>query len=377
MVGSWDAAVDLLEQNNIGIVVFEDGDDTLGGEASIDADGFVNVVGQHAEDHRGSNYTMKPLGAGQPLVWRRVTVWTLSAGWTLSVGAWAVAADTMAVMSMDELRARLERLNRGSLGDRIVPAPDVAAPGSDDRGAAVTNLEAILPGREADADGASFYLIERQVGRCWKPGGEVFARFRAARADDGAGRRGTALHPDLGEACGRDEGSLLFVDLETCGFSGTPVFLIGAMYVARGDLLVVQLLARSYEEEVGILRYFSRLARQRPFLVTFNGKAFDWPFLSDRATVHHVGLPDPAGHCDLLYAARRRFRAELPDCKLQTLERFVCGRRRMDDIAGSAIPAAYHAFVRTGDARQVHDIVQHNFLDLVTMADVLARLVSE
>jgi len=109
--------------------------------------------------------------------------------------------------------------------------------------------------------------------------------------------------------------------------------------------------------------------RDRPVLLTFNGKSFDWPFLLDQAAVSRMALPDLRNHCDLLHAARRRYRDRLPDCRLRTLELHVCGRHRVGDIAG-----ADHRFVQTGDARLLREIVHHNFLDLITLAELLTVL---
>ena len=53
----------------------------------------------------------------------------------------------------------------------------------------------------------------------------------------------------------------------------------------------------------------------------------------------------------------------------------MCGRHRHDDIPGSEIGRAYHDFVRTGDAREIAQIVQHNRWELVTMVHLLARMV--
>jgi uncharacterized protein YprB with RNaseH-like and TPR domain len=105
-------------------------------------------------------------------------------------------------------------------------------------------------------------------------------------------------------------------------------------------------------------------------LVTFNGKSFDWPQIRDRSTLHERD-PDSVDnhlvHLDLLHHARRRWRCELPNCKLQTLERYICGRHRTGDIPGGDIPAAYHDYVRTGDLAEVRQILHHNALDLVTL----------
>ena len=70
---------------------------------------------------------------------------------------------------------------------------------------------------------------------------------------------------------------------------------------------------------------------------------------------------------DLLHHSRRRWGRGLPDCKLQTLERHVCGRARTGDIPGRDIPETYHEYVRTGDAWPVRNILHHNALDLITL----------
>ena len=79
-------------------------------------------------------------------------------------------------------------------------------------------------------------------------------------------------------------------------------------------------------------------------------------------------------HCDLLHHARRRWRDEMPNCKLQTLERLLCGRHRAGDIPGSEIPAAYADFVRSGNAVSMKAILHHNALDLVTLCHLSLRL---
>jgi uncharacterized protein YprB with RNaseH-like and TPR domain len=35
------------------------------------------------------------------------------------------------------------------------------------------------------------------------------------------------------------------------------------------------------------------------------------------------------------------------------------------------IPDAYHRYVKTGDARPMLDVIHHNALDLVTMAELM------
>jgi len=83
--------------------------------------------------------------------------------------------------------------------------------------------------------------------------------------------------------------------------------------------------------------------------------------------------PDPA-HLDLLHVCRRIWRDVLPNCRLQTLERRICGRVRTADIPGSEIPEAYHEYVRTGNALEMLDVLEHNRQDLLTLAELMVRL---
>ena len=90
--------------------------------------------------------------------------------------------------------------------------------------------------------------------------------------------------------------------------------------------------------------------------------------------MHGVPVELPRHHFDLLHASRRRWRVELPDCRLQTLEWRVCRRRRVGDVPGSEVPGLYHDFVRHGDPWRLAPVFHHNLLDVITMADILHAL---
>jgi uncharacterized protein YprB with RNaseH-like and TPR domain len=169
----------------------------------------------------------------------------------------------------------------------------------------------------------------------------------------------------------------VLLDLETCGLSGSALFLIGLLHRVDDCLTVELLLARDYSEEAAVLASLWQRIHADGVVVTFNGKSFDWPMVVDRSRRHLLfrGTRPPApAHLDLLHAARRRWKKQLPDCKLQTLERHICGRTRADDLPGSLIPAAYQQFVRTGFEREMDAILLHNAIDLVTLLDLAMRL---
>lgn len=167
----------------------------------------------------------------------------------------------------------------------------------------------------------------------------------------------------------------IVLDIETGGFSGTPVFLIGVVALHLRPVAIVQWLARDYPEEAAVLAALGEFAGDAvPRWVTFNGRAFDEPFLRDRAVVHRVPMRWPLQHVDLLPLARKRWRGTLPDCKLATLEREVLRRTRVGDIPGSDVPDLFHHFVRTGNARPLAGVLEHNRLDLLASAELLKHL---
>jgi uncharacterized protein YprB with RNaseH-like and TPR domain len=170
---------------------------------------------------------------------------------------------------------------------------------------------------------------------------------------------------------------MLLLDLETCGLAGAALFLVGILRQIDGTPTVELLLARNYAEEAAVLASLWQLLGSHDVLVTFNGKTFDWPMVLERSVRHrlnHNAAARPPHHVDVLHHARRRWRKQLPNCRLQTLERFVCRRHRRDDIPGHRIPSVYADYVRTGFERDMDTVLYHNAIDLVTLFDLSLRL---
>jgi uncharacterized protein YprB with RNaseH-like and TPR domain len=172
---------------------------------------------------------------------------------------------------------------------------------------------------------------------------------------------------------------LLFLDIETAGTSSSaPLFLIGTLHFARGEEAleprVEFFLAREREEEEAALAAFHRLARGK-YLVTFNGRHFDWPYIAGRSSRHGLLWSEPDGHLDALFLARSMWRGATPNCRLVTLETFVCGRARVDDVPSNLVPRAYLSSLQQIDpvsrARTLAPVVHHNALDVLTTAELV------
>lgn len=163
---------------------------------------------------------------------------------------------------------------------------------------------------------------------------------------------------------------LLYLDIETCGLSAAPVFLVGIGFAVERNVVFRQYFARDYAEERALLAEIAALAAGFDALATFNGKTFDAPFLRDRAVHHRVPFALPQPHLDLLWMARRRWRDHLPNCRLQTLEWRILRRRRGGDVDGSEIPGLYHDYVKRGEPHRLVPVFHHNLLDVVAMVEL-------
>lgn len=177
-----------------------------------------------------------------------------------------------------------------------------------------------------------------------------------------------ALDPRL---AGLDLSRALFLDTETTGLggSGAIAFLLGlAWFDAEGRLNVEQLLLRSPADEPAQLDVLSERLAQCELLVSYNGKAFDWPLLKTRYVMNRREIPRDLPHLDLLHIGRRLHRARLGACRLKTLESEVLGFERGQDVDGGDVPARYSHFLRTGDEEALAQVVEHNCWDVVSMA---------
>jgi uncharacterized protein YprB with RNaseH-like and TPR domain len=232
-----------------------------------------------------------------------------------------------------------------------------------------------LQGIECENEQGRYWHVERPLRSLWS---EVDECLRAHRTGCASALDATADRNGMAALSRCFPQATFYLDLETCGFSGSAIFLIGTLHWRDNEWILTQLLARDYSEESAILQALDGLLAGQSVLVTFNGKSFDGPMLEDRQTLHR--LPRSVAqlaHCDLLHLARRRWRDQVPDCRLQTLEQHVCQRQRRGDLPGQLVPAAYHDFVRTGETRQVREILHHNLLDLITLLQLSAALLTD
>lgn len=168
--------------------------------------------------------------------------------------------------------------------------------------------------------------------------------------------------------------NMLFMDIETLGLSDVPLILIGVAQRDGDGLTLKQYLLRDLKEEKAALECFLSHQRKDNVYVTFNGRSFDVPFIKSRMRFHHLDKSLNSQHLDLLYYSRRQWSNQLPNCRLQTLEKYLFGVEREDDVPSSHVPDFYLTYRETGNIGPLVPIIEHNREDVVTLARILSLL---
>lgn len=164
----------------------------------------------------------------------------------------------------------------------------------------------------------------------------------------------------------------LYLDTETTGLgggAGVLAFLVGmAWFDEDGALVMEQLLLQRPGEEDALLELLRERVERASLLVSYNGKAFDLPLLRGRFVMNRRAPLPERPHLDLLHVGRRLHKKRLGACRLIGLEADVLGYVRVGDIEGGDVAARYAHYLRSGDEGALAAVVEHNALDVVSMA---------
>jgi uncharacterized protein len=235
----------------------------------------------------------------------------------------------------------------------------------------------ILGGEWRESRGRKFLVVERKyppgyrhgrltVADCLPPWRRLHLLASAARLPGSSSEADTVATERT-----------LFMDLETTGLAGgagTYAFLVGCGWFDGGVFRLRQFFLADFGAERALLEALGELARTVACVVTYNGKAFDLPLLETRFSLQRMPTPfADVLHVDMLHPARRMWRQEEVECRLTYLEQALCGHEREDDVPGFEIPSRYFQYVRSGDARPIEAVLEHNRLDIVSLAMLTAR----
>ncbi len=277
---------------------------------------------------------------------------------------------------------------QGLDGEAVVPAAPLARHQADPTDHTRAALE--LGGALVERSGGAVIVVDREYTAEMRHGhmpiGDIVSTITAGT--DALHLMGQAWPAAKGVVEAGRQTRMLFLDLETTGLfggAGTQAFLVGCASIEGTSIRVRQFLMPGFEHERAVLDELQSWAKDHGAVCTYNGRSFDVPLIETRFMYHRVPCPlDAAPHLDMLHAARRLWRNRPvtigPDnddsaCTLGVLEKHIAGLHRVGDVPGYEIPSRFFNYVRSGDARPLEAVMEHNRLDLISLAAVLARAI--
>ncbi|MCT4593980.1 MAG: ribonuclease H-like domain-containing protein [Anaeromicrobium sp.] len=168
-----------------------------------------------------------------------------------------------------------------------------------------------------------------------------------------------------------------FFDIETTGLSrkNSKIILIGILYICDGKIIVKQYFCNNRSEEKEMLLQFMKDIRDFHLLISYNGNAFDIPFINERLKYNKISDSiNPYKSMDFLCLVRRnKDLLNLHNYKLKSVEELM-GIHRNDTISGKDSVALYNIYEETKDEKLLKVILLHNYDDLYFFSKTLKIL---
>lgn len=165
-----------------------------------------------------------------------------------------------------------------------------------------------------------------------------------------------------------------FLDIETTGFNRqvNHIILIGMLYRTGSKTEILQFFANSKEQEKDLLQEFVKYISKFGIITTFNGDAFDIPFINSRLAFHNINYQIDKAQCiDILKIVRsKRNLLDLERYNLKNIEKLL-GIDREDIISGKESVEMYYDYVKSKDDNIKRVILRHNYEDIYNLPKVL------
>lgn len=184
--------------------------------------------------------------------------------------------------------------------------------------------------------------------------------------------------------------SVAVLDIETTGLSPLRDLLILGGLIRQEDepnhsgnhsqgrsqnRILSQYLAASPGEEQPVLAQYLSELEKADVWVSYNGDAFDYPFLSKRLQCCGAGQDLPLHQSLDLFRIFRRYSPlaeRLPDLRQTTVEAALgLSDHRADTLTGKESAALYQRYAKTGDPKAEQAILLHNHDDLLLLDRLL------
>jgi uncharacterized protein YprB with RNaseH-like and TPR domain len=164
--------------------------------------------------------------------------------------------------------------------------------------------------------------------------------------------------------------TMAYFDIETTGFDkeSDNISIISLGYFANDGMFAIkQYFAETLEEEPIILQEFIMELEKFSRWCSFNGIAFDAPFILKKMECYRIDLQIPPEHIDL-YRLIRPFQQALGvnNCSLKAVEKHL-GIDRKDKIHGGESAELYKAYLENRSSELLEILLLHNYEDVLNL----------
>ena len=182
----------------------------------------------------------------------------------------------------------------------------------------------------------------------------------------------------------------LFLDIETLGLYDSPMIIIGLGYYNNNKFEIHILFARDLEEEIAICTHLRHeILPNFKCFVTYNGKAFDIPYVANRFLYYFDENPmiseddEPYEinntkyhHIDLYHNCRRRLKGKFNNYTLTNMEKNLLNWKRENELPSSLVGICYKRYQKNPIRYigLIKEIIEHNYYDIYSMPLILKKL---
>ena len=169
--------------------------------------------------------------------------------------------------------------------------------------------------------------------------------------------------------------SFAVFDIETTGLSpaNSKVVLTGILKVDQSGGMVQQFFADQSDDEETVIRATMDALKNIDFVITYNGRHFDMPFMKKRAEKYGLKFPDLYNlDLYLLISGYAPFKEVLPGLKQKNIETYMgISISRDDEISGKESVELYHRYMETKRFDLEEKILLHNHDDIIQLYKIL------
>ncbi|MFL0196353.1 ribonuclease H-like domain-containing protein [Clostridium sp. WILCCON 0269] len=170
-----------------------------------------------------------------------------------------------------------------------------------------------------------------------------------------------------------DMENIAYFDIETTGFDrecDNIVLISFGRFLSKNKLIIKQYFADTLEDESEILYNFGMDILKYDKWCSYNGIAFDEPFIKERMRRNNICFEFPPYHIDLYRLIRPYYKQlGMERCNLKTVEKYL-GINREDKIDGGISVDLYKEFLKSKTNSIKYTIMLHNYEDVLNLPKI-------